>query len=243
MVIMKHMMRSRRIASRRQLRLLFVLTILLAATSVHAIGLSTALFIPRNGLVSHPVSPLSIRDVGINIFPFLGFAGSISLYNINGLGVRDSGQNPIAFDGPATLPFYSLVTSVVAKATIPVWQLRIVPKAGVFGFYAFSPKVNAGVIDPYIANLSGSVTVDTTAVVEGGFGWGFLFGGSVEYSINDQFGVVAGLLYYLGSAPLDISGTYRADGGTTDTALPDEVTSMLLDFTGFEVILGINIEQ
>ena len=215
----------------------------LIGPKVYSIGVSTAIFLPRNGAASHPVSPLSLRDIGVSFGSFLGLTSALSLYNINGMGLVDGNLSPMDLSGPGAGPFYTVLGSLAVQITVPVWRLEIEPLAGVFGYHAFSPRLNGRAIDAYLAELGGHETVDAALVPPGSWGWGYLFGGSVGMKITDQIGVSLGAQYYLGGSPLGLTGTYRADGNASDLALPQDLSNARLDFTGIEVILGVSYEQ
>jgi hypothetical protein len=227
--------------SRRMLILISWLFVVLAVSSP-AIGVSTAVFIPRNGSLSHPVSPLSIRDLGFTIGKYVGLSGSISLYNINGMGLAAADRSAIAILGPAG-PFYTGLGSIALKAIIPLGPVILEPAGGVFGYYLINPALQGSAIDSYIAQTSGHVTVDSSFAVDRRWGWGYQLGGTLTVKINDQIGIQAGALYYSGSSALNLSGFYRADGLSAELAVPDYLQGALLDFTGLEIILGVTYEM
>ena len=63
--------------------------------SSQAIGLSLSYFLPRNGYFSHPVTPLSFRDIGVTFGKYIGVAGSLSLYSFDGMALKGSDGTPL----------------------------------------------------------------------------------------------------------------------------------------------------
>ena len=59
---------------RTRIAVFSLLLLLLAVFTVEGIGVSFSYLLPRNGMFSHPVPPLSVRDIGIDIGSFLGVA-------------------------------------------------------------------------------------------------------------------------------------------------------------------------
>lgn len=222
------------------------LLLLVAGGTIHGIGVNIAAFLPTNGSLSHPVSPLSIRDVGFTLGNYVGISGAISLYNINGMGLRKPDTGPIQMTGSPTGsptgPFYTVMGSVMVKGILPVWRIVLEPAAGVFGYYLINPTLRSGVIDSYIAGISGYETVDSNFSISNHWGWGYIAGGSISVSITDKIGVQIGAYYYIGSSPLELEGSFNANGSDTQMAVPGYLADARLDFTGVEFVIGGSYE-
>src|SRR6476620_4709182 len=67
-----------------------VLVMMLSASLAHAqqFGLSFSYFIPKNGYFSTPISPFSIRGIGVNLTNFLALETGASLYRMSGLNLK-----------------------------------------------------------------------------------------------------------------------------------------------------------
>ncbi len=217
--------------------LIAVVLLLLFAGSVQGIGVNVSAFLPRNGSLSHPVSPLSFRDVGFTVGKYFGIAGELSLNNINGMGFVDPGGRSLQMSSPAG-PFYAARASLMLKAVIPVWRLSFQPGGGLFGYYLLNPRLKSGVIDSYIAKKSNYETVDSNFAIMNKFGWGYVFGGMVALAFDGKFGMQAGAYYYTGSSPLELDGTYHADGSSVANPVPSYLSDTRLDFTGIEFVIG-----
>jgi hypothetical protein len=73
-----------------------------------------------------------------------------------------------------------------------------------------------------------------------------VFGGKVTYFVKGQFGLAVGANYYLGGGALKLSGSYVAaeplTAPVTIPNLPANLQNARLDYSGLEIILGVEIE-
>jgi hypothetical protein len=229
---------------------LSLLFLLFSILTVQGIGVSFSYLLPRNGLFSHPVPPLSLRDIGSDIGRYLGVAGSLSLYSIRGMGITDEAGTPIDTGGPIVGPFLSILSSVVGKVKVPIWQLELEASGGIFGCYNIDPPLMTGTLDRYLATTvpAGYEAVTSSVTTSGHWGWGWVFGGKITYFVKGQIGVAVGANYYLGGGDLKLSGNY--DAYDKDDFLPTLTNQPLsatlqdarLDYSGLEIILGVEIE-
>jgi hypothetical protein len=116
------------------------------------VGLSFSYFIPKNGYVSTPISPFSIRGLGVNLTKHIALETGASLYRMSGLSMKDlplSGKEP--FVGPNFTVFVPGEIVFELKGSNVEFDI----KAGGFAFYGFSQKLNYGNIDRAIRNLEG----------------------------------------------------------------------------------------
>ena len=133
---------------------LILLFLLIAVLSAQGIGVSFSYLLPRNGWFSHPVPPLSLRDIGVDIGRYLGVAGSLSLYSIRGMGLKDQAGNPIDTAEPLVGPFFSLLASGIVKVQVPIRKLQLQAGGGVFGCYNIDPPLMTGNLDRYLATAA-----------------------------------------------------------------------------------------
>jgi hypothetical protein len=234
---------------RTRIAVLSVLLLLLAVSAIHGIGVSFSYLLPRNGMFSHPVPPLSVRDIGIDIGSFLGVAGSVSLYSIRGMAVKDDAGKPIDTGGPLVGPFLSVLSSAVGKVRVPLKPVELEVSGGIFGCYNIDPPLMTGTLDRYLATADGNTydTVTSSVSAGGRWAWGWVFGGKITYFVKGQLGIVLGANYYLGGGDLGLSGSYDgydAGLGTYDSGqtLPANLRDARLDYSGLEIILGVDIE-
>ena len=240
-------------AFRARLLVLVLLVLVLAAGSAAGVGVTFCYFLPRGGSFSHPVSPLSLQDVGLTFGRYFGVAGSLSLYTFSGMGLTEADGTPLELGAPAVGPFASILGSLVGKLILPikireVVRFELVGKGGVFGCLNFDPPLITRTVEDYLA---GSTYEALTAAFEadGRWGWGWVFGGSATWYLTSQLGVTVGALYYLGGAELRLSGSYDAydadlgAGGYVENApLPETLEGARLDFSGLELQVGFSLQ-
>lgn len=233
---------------RTRIAVFSLLLLLLAVFTVQGVGVSFSYLLPRNGMFSHPVPPLSFRDIGIDIGSFLGVAGSVSLYSIRGMAVKDAGGKPIDTDGPLVGPFLSVLSSVAGKARVPLGPVELEASGGIFGCFNIDPPLMTGTLDRYLATADGNTydTVTSSIGAGGRWAWGWVFGGKITYFVKGQLGIAVGANYYLGGGDLELSGDYvgydDAVGYDTGQGLPATLQDARLDYSGLEIILGVELE-
>jgi hypothetical protein len=236
--------------NRSRLLVLVVLILALGTASLSAVGVTFSYFVPRHGWFSHPVSPLSVQDLGLTLGRYFGLAGSLSLYTVSGMGLTDAEGTPFELDSPAVGPFASILGTLVGKVILPIKiggmvRLEIVGRGGMFGCFNLDPPLITGALERYLAGstyeaLTASLTSD------GRWGWGWVFGGGATWYLTTQLGMTLTALYYLGGADLHLSGSYdaydSAGAGTFVNAapLPARLRSARLDFSGLELQIGVS---
>lgn len=209
-----------------------------AAASASGIGISLSYLFPRDGIFSTPVSPLSVRDIGVTFGEFVGVSAGLSLYSMHGLALRTT-------DDPATVypnvigPLYTAVGSLAAKAILPLGPVRLTANGGVFAAYLIDMHTLDGGFDKLVREAESVTAVATDFTLDGRWGFGWVFGGSVLVEITDQFGVLLGANYYLGGAPVTITGSYSGDAsGATPPSYLDNVS---IDLSGLEISIGAEL--
>jgi hypothetical protein len=230
-----------------RITILALLLLLLTVFTVQGIGVSFSYFLPRNGMFSHPVPPLSVRNIGGEFGRYLGVAGSLSLYSIRGMGIRNAEGEPIDTGGPLVGPFLSVLSSVVGKISVPVRQLKLEASGGIFGCYNIDPPLVTGTLDHYLTTATGTTyeAVSSSVSSAGRWAWGWVFGGKATYFVMGQLGIAVGANYYLGGGDLNMSGSYDAyDAGIQvldNEPLPINLQNARLDYSGLEIVLGVEI--
>src|SRR5436190_18758110 len=89
-------------------RLFLLLALLVGLNSISTaqnVGLSFSYFIPRNGYFSTPISPFSIRGVGVDLNKFVALETGASLYRMSGLNIKDV---PFETREPMTGPNFTI---------------------------------------------------------------------------------------------------------------------------------------
>jgi len=78
--------------SRKSIILAFSLFLIFATSTTsfaQQFGLSFSYFIPKNGYFSTPISPFSIRGLGVDLNRYIALETGASLYRMSGLNVKD----------------------------------------------------------------------------------------------------------------------------------------------------------
>lgn len=200
-------------------------------------GVSFSFFFPKNGYFSVPISPFSIRGVGVNINRYLAIETGASLYRFSGLsvtGVPFNTKEPII--GPTITIMAPL--EVVLQVASRSQEFRI--KGGLFGFYNITSQIMYGNLDRALRDLENWDVLNADFTYDNNPGWGYEFGAEYIVYINKQFGITLGANYFIGGANINLRGTYK--GGTDGAGLEEkqvEYTDSVLDFTGWEISVGI----
>ena len=83
----------------------FCLMFPMALIQAQEFGLSFSYFIPRNGYFSTPISPFSIRGLGVDLSKYLSLETGASLYRMSGLNIIDV---PFKSKSPMTGPGFTI---------------------------------------------------------------------------------------------------------------------------------------
>src|SRR6478736_3138456 len=123
-------------------KLLFFVLLAIASLTAQAqnMGLSFSYFIPKNGYFSTPISPFSIRGIGVDLNKYIALETGASLYRMSGLNVKDlpfESKEPIG--GPS---FTIFVPAELVFKIIQARQVQFDIKGGGFFFYGFAQKLN-----------------------------------------------------------------------------------------------------
>lgn len=223
-------------------RFLFCFAILFCFTfnglKAQEVGLSFSYFIPKNGYVSTPVSPFSIRGVGVDLNNYMAIQTGFSLYRMAGLNIIDiddfESKDPLLGPNFTIMVPLEFVLQFVGQSQ----EFRI--KGGVFGFYGFSNKLNYGNIDKAIREAEAWDVANADFEFDHGIGLGIYFGAEYVIYVTNQWGLSFEGNYFIGGAPFEMTGSYT--GGTAAGPLTTkmvEYPDAQVDFTGLEISIGI----
>ena len=133
---------------------------------------------------------------------------------------------------------------------MPLEQLELEASGGIFGCYNIDPPLVTGTLDSYLAAATPTDSYEavTSSVSAGGhWAWGWVFGAKATYFVKGQLGIAVGANYYLGGGDLNLSGSYDAFDQDAvlppldNEPLPSSLRNARLDFSGLEIILGVEI--
>lgn len=220
---------------------LFAFIITLFATvsplRIHAqdFGLSFSYFIPKNGYFSAPVSPFSMRGVGVNFNRNLALETGATLYRISGLSLKDL---PFKYSGPLTGPNFTVFVPAELVLMLYAGNLEFDIKAGGFLFYSFDQHLQYGHLDNAIRQWTGWAVANTSASFKNYPGWGYHAGIELTFPVAPNFGASLEMNYLIGEARFPIKGNYSG-GNTTIETRSFDFAEAKVNFTGLEFTIGV----
>ena len=217
----------------------FFVVLMLTTIQLNAqqFGLSFSYFLPKHGEFSTPISPFSIRGIGLEFNKFLSVESGASLYRMTGLNVSGlpfESKSPIA--GPNFTLFIpaELVFSLKGKGA--AFSL----KGGGFAYHGFFQKLNTGNLDRAIRTFENwkVANSDFSFSTKPGIGW--MTGVELTFDVTRQWGLSLEVNYLAGSSPFRLDGNYSGVD-QSDLFQNKQVTysHSKIDLTGLEVSLGI----
>jgi len=214
-----------------------LLAFALLQTQAQDVGLSFSYFIPRNGYFSTPISPFSIRGLGVNLNRFIAIETGASLYRMSGLNIID-----LPFESKEALlgPNFTLFVPVELVLQFQGKQAEFDIKGGGFFFYGFDQKLNYGNIDRAIRNFESWQVANADLRYKNNPGFGYHFGAEFTFHVTRQFGISLESNYLMGAAKFPLIGNYT--GGSLNDPLETiavDYKDAKVDFTGFEFSIGI----
>jgi hypothetical protein len=207
------------------------------STSAQDVGLSFSYFIPRHGDFSTPISPFSIRGLGLNLNKFLAIETGASLYRMSGLGMID-----LPFESEHSLVGPNFTIFVPAELVIELKgnKVQLDIKGGGFFFYGFDQHLNYGNIDKALRQYENWDVANSSLTYENNPGFGYHFGGELTLPVTGQVSVSLETNYLVGSSKLPLKGSYTGGkiGGVNETKSVD-YSDAKIDFTGLEFSIGL----
>lgn len=216
-----------------------VLVVILGGLSISAfaqnVGLSFSYFIPKNGYVSTPISPFSIRGLGVNLTKHIALETGASLYRMSGLSMKDL---PISSKEPFVGPNFTIFVPGEIVFEMKGSSVEFDIKAGGFAFYGFSQKLNYGNIDRAIRELEGWAVANSSLEFENKPGFGYHAGAELTVYVTNQLGVSIETNYLVGQSKLPLTGSYTGGSSTLETKSVNYADAKI-DFTGLEFSIGL----
>jgi hypothetical protein len=198
-------------------------------------GLSFSYFIPKHGDFSTPISPFSIRGLGVDITPFLALETGASLYRMTGLNLKD-----LPFESKKALLGPNFTILVPAELVIQLRGSRAEfdIKGGGFFFYGFANKINYGNLDRAFREMNGWQVANTDVSFKNHPGFGYHGGAELTVYVTGQIGISLETNYFVGQAKFPLTGTYTGGGTVVESGNIDYQDSKI-DFTGLEFSIGV----
>lgn len=212
---------------------------MISFSALHAqqVGLSFSYFVPRNGYFSTPISPFSLRGVGVNLGRYFALQTGASLYRMAGLNMTGL---PFDSKDPLLGPNFTILVpaELVFQLRGRVVQFDI--KGGGFFFYGFAQKLDNGNIDRALRTYQKWDVANSDLSFQNNPGFGPHFGAELTVYVTDQFGISFETNYLMGMASMPLKGTYV--GGNLSGPLQSvaaDFKDAKVDFTGLEFSIGL----
>jgi len=198
-------------------------------------GLSFSYFIPKNGYFSTPISPFSIRGLGVDLNRYLAIETGASLYRMSGLNMKDM---PIESKDPLVGPNFTIFVPVELVIQLHGEKVQFDIKGGAFGFYGFDQKINYGNFDRLLRSTEGWEVANSDIRFKNKPGWGYHAGAELTVYVTNQVGVSIETNYLIGESQFPLTGSYTGGSASLETK-PINYPDAKIDFTGLEFSIGL----
>ncbi|MFT6866821.1 MAG: hypothetical protein ACJA08_001659 [Cyclobacteriaceae bacterium] len=216
---------------------IILLFIIFKISEISAQGISFSYLIPKNGYLSAPISPFSIRGIGIG--RTVGVETGFTLYSIPGLTM--SGL-PFKSEKPLSGPNWSVLVPGQLTLSAGFGSLGIKLLGGGFVIWNVSSRINKGNLDRAIAAFENWDVVTSNIDMDMKLGYGWIGGAELEYKVSNKLSITGQVQYLKGFSDSAISGSYAGGtiGGTIETrqANFDQAKTKL---EGIEISLGVKL--
>lgn len=215
----------------------FLLLFVILNCSVYAqeFGLSFSYFLPKNGYFSTPISPFSIRGIGVDLNRFLALETGASLYRMSGLNVKDL---PFESKDPLVGPNFTILVPAEIVIQLKGSSVEFDIKGGVFGFYGFGQKINYGNLDRAIRKYEEWQVANSELTYDNKPGWGYHAGVELTVYVTQQLGISLETNYLMGDSKFPLKGSY-VGGNTLLETKQVEYADAKIDLTGLEFSIGL----
>jgi hypothetical protein len=198
-------------------------------------GLSFSYFIPKNGYFSTPISPFSIRGLGVDLNRFIALETGASLYRMSGLNLKDL---PFESKSPLIGPNFTILVPAEIVFQLKGSRVQFDVKGGGFFFYGFDNKFNYGNFDRAIKKYEQWQVANADLSFKNNPGFGYHAGAELTIYVTSQVGVSLETNYLVGEAKLPVTGTYTGGNDALETKTVDYQDAKI-DFTGLEFSVGL----
>lgn len=223
----------------RKLLILITISVCAMQANAQSFGLSFSYFIPKDGYFSTPISPFSIRGLGVDLNRFIAIETGASLYRMSGLNMKDL---PLESKDPFVGPNFTIFVPVELVFQLKGNGVQLDLKGGAFGFYGFSHKLNYGNIDRAIRRLETWEVANADLSFSNKPGWGYHGGAELTFYIRPDVGISLEANYLMGGSALPLKGSYTGGGPDALTTVPVDYADAKIDFTGMEFSIGLIFE-
>lgn len=211
------------------------------ATKAQDFGLSFSYFIPKNGYFSTPISPFSIRGVGVNLNRFVSLETGASLYRMSGLNVKD-----MAFQtkDPIVGPNFTLMVPGELVISLKGNRVEFDIKGGGFAFLPFDNRIDYGNLDKGIRHYKNWQVANAKADFKSTLGYGWMTGAELTVYVTEQVGISLETNYMAGDAKFPIKGSYTGVDSSNEVLTESfDYNNAKIDLTGLEFSIGVIISS
>lgn len=218
-------------------RIITVAFLVCLSVTTHAqdFGLSFSYFLPKNGYFSTPISPFSIRGVGVDLTSFLAVETGASLYRMSGLNMKDL---PFESKSPLVGPNFTIFIPAELVFQLKGSGVEFDIKGGGFFFYGFDQRINYGNMDKAIRTYEGWTVANSSFTFDNKPGFGYHGGVELTVYVASQFGISFEVNYLVGHSNFPLTGTYSGGINSIETRNV-QFDDAKIDLTGLEISLGV----
>lgn len=216
-------------------RILTAILLLITYLPSNAQGVSISVLIPKNGYLSTPVSPFSIRGLGYN-FGAIGFSTGGSLYNMPGLPISNL---PFEINEPLTGPHWSILVPLQLTLEFHSKAVSVRVLGGGFGMVHIYPKLNYGNLDRAIADYESWQVANANLDLKSKPGGGWMAGIEFIFHVNKKYSITTEVQYLSGKSQIELEGSY-AGGNTIIEEKQVSYPNAQVLLEGIEISLGLN---
>jgi hypothetical protein len=216
-------------------KILFLLISISTCVSAQEFGLSFSYFLPKNGYFSTPISPFSIRGLGVDLNRFIALETGASLYRMSGLNMKDL---PFETKDPLVGPNFTILVPAEIVFQLKGSSVEFDIKGGVFGFYGFDQRINYGNMDRAIRKYEGWEVANSDLDFKNKPGWGYHGGVELTVYVTQQLGISLETNYLVGASKFPLKGSYTGGDASLETKQVDYADAKI-DLTGLEFSIGL----
>jgi hypothetical protein len=198
-------------------------------------GLSFSYFLPKNGEFSTPISPFSIRGLGVDLNKYIAIETGASLYRMSGMNLKG-----LPFESEKSLlgPNFTIFVPAELVLQLRAARFEFDIKGGGFFFYGFDQRINYGNLDRALRTLEQWDVVNSNVSFENHPGFGYHGGFELTVYVTSQLGISLETNYLVGEAKFPLTGSYIG-GGEPLEAVAIDYPDAKVDFTGLEFSIGV----
>lgn len=191
--------------------------------------------IPKNGYLSAPVSPFSVR--GLSLGKKTGLETGFSLYNVPGLAMSDL---PFELEKPAVGPHFAVFLPVQAFFKIKANKTIIKPLAGGFVWRNLKPRLHQSNLEAGLRQMEDWDVLTADINLKDRIGYGWIAGLEVEFPLRRDLSLILGANYLKGASQATLEGSYAGgnEGGTIARKSWEASPSVVLE--GLEINVGVS---